>query len=138
MDPYKETAMKVNFWHPSNYCPASKYMLSFNNRNTRNRFEICSKLTIKHQNDVNDIVLVFLLLTLNTFRFFLSVSIVDFEQVNVSWLGLYQTSMMELFSKIFNGSKYLVTLKIKQQNCIFVGYKCLQVFQKNLGLGKIM
>ena len=138
MDPYKETAMKVNFWHASNYCPASKYMLRFSNRNTRNRFEICSKLTIKHQNDVNDIVLVFLLLTLNTFRFFLSVSIVDFEQVNVSWLGLYQTSMMELFSKIFNGSKYLVTLEIKQQNCLFVGYKCLQVFQKNLGLGKIM
>ena len=125
MDPYKETAMKVNFWHASNYCPASKYMLRFSNRNTRNRFEICSKLTIKHQNDVNDIVLVFLLLTLNIFHFFFSVSIVDFEQVNVSWLGLYQTSMMELFSKIFNGSKYLVTLKIKQQNYLFVGYKCL-------------
>ena len=41
--------------------------------NTRKRCEICSKLTIKtpeHQNDVIDVVLVFLLLTLNIFRTF--------------------------------------------------------------------
>ena len=40
-------------------------------------------------NDViedNDVVLVFLLSTLNVFHtFFFSVSIVDFEQVNISW-----------------------------------------------------
>ena len=39
----------------------------------------------KHQNDVNDVVMVFLLLTLNIFDTFLSDSIIDFEQVNVSW-----------------------------------------------------
>ena len=33
----------------------------------------------------NDVVLVFLLLTLNIFHFF-SVSIVDFERVNVGWV----------------------------------------------------
>ena len=27
--------------------PANKYMLNFNNRNTRKKYEICSKLTIK-------------------------------------------------------------------------------------------
>ena len=40
---------------------------------------------LKHQNDVNDVVLVFLLLTY--FTPFSCVSIVDFEQVNVSWVG---------------------------------------------------
>ena len=41
----------------------------------------------KHQNDATDVVLVFLLLTLNIFHTFFSVSYVDFEQVNfVSWV----------------------------------------------------
>ena len=41
-------------------------------------------LTIKtHQKHVNDVVMVFLLLTLNLFHTFFSVSIVDFEQVNI-------------------------------------------------------
>ena len=48
--------------------------------------EICSKLTIKHQNDVVGVVLVFLLLTLNILNTFFSVSIVKLEQVNVSWV----------------------------------------------------
>ena len=48
-------------------------MFRVNNRNTRKRCEICAKLTIKTA--------------------FPSVSIVDFEQVNVSWvmIFLYQT-----------------------------------------------
>ena len=46
-------------------------MFKVNNRNTRKKFEICSK--------------VFLLLILNIFTPFSSVSIVDFQQVNVSW-----------------------------------------------------
>ena len=42
-------------------------------------------LTIKtHQKDVNDVVMVFLLLTLNLFHTFFSVSIADFEQVNIT------------------------------------------------------
>ena len=49
---------------------------------------VCSKLAIKHQNDVTDVVLVFLLLTLNIFHKFSNVSIVDFEQVNITWVGL--------------------------------------------------
>ena len=40
-----------------------------------------------NQNEVNDIGLVFLSLTLNKFRTLSSVSFVDFEQVNVSWEG---------------------------------------------------
>ena len=38
----------------------------------------------KVNNDINDVVLVFLLLTLNIFHMFFSVSTFDFEQVNVS------------------------------------------------------
>ena len=66
-------------------------MFKVNNKNTRttsmtlvwNMFKL--KHMLKHQNDVNDVVLVFLLLTY--FTPFSCVSIVDFEQVNVSWVG---------------------------------------------------
>ena len=43
------------------------------------------KNRVNHENDVNGVVLVFLLLTLNIFHTFFSVFVVDFEQVNVSW-----------------------------------------------------
>ena len=53
------------------------YLFKVNNRNTRKSYEICSKLTIKtperHQ------------WLWTYFTAFSSVSIVDFEQVNVSW-----------------------------------------------------
>ena len=38
-----------------------------------------------NQNDINHVVLVFLILTLNLFHFFPSVSTVEFEQIHVSW-----------------------------------------------------
>ena len=59
-----------------------------NNRNTRKRYEICSKLEqLEHQNSYNDIFLIFfLILTLSIIHsFFFRVFIIDFEQVNVSW-----------------------------------------------------
>ena len=52
-------------------------MFTVNHKNT-------SKLTIKLQNDTTDVVLVFLLLTLNIFHTFSSLSIVDFDQLNVN------------------------------------------------------
>ena len=52
------------------------------------RCEKCSKLIRKHQNDVSDVVPVFLLLTLNIFyTFFLS--IIEFEHVNFSCDNIY-------------------------------------------------
>ena len=45
--------------------PAGSYMFKVNITSTRARSEISSKLTIKTQNDVNDVVLGSLLLTLN-------------------------------------------------------------------------
>ena len=46
----------------------------------------------KHQSDVNDLILVFLLLCLNVFHTFFSISIADFEQVNVSWVKMSSLS----------------------------------------------
>ena len=66
--------------------PLGIYVLKVNNRNTRKRSEICSKLTMKNQNDVSYVVLVFLSLTMKYLTPFSSVFIVDFEQVNVSWV----------------------------------------------------
>ena len=50
--------------------PAGIYQLKVINRNIRKRCEICSKLTIKIQSDVNDVVFVSLLLTFNIFHAF--------------------------------------------------------------------
>ena len=45
----------------------------------------------KKQNDVNDVVLIFLIVNLKTyFTLFSSVSIVDLEQVNVCWECVYE------------------------------------------------
>ena len=53
---------KLRKWNPANI-----YLFKVNNRNNRKRCEICLKLTIKQQNDVIEVVLVFLLLTLKIF-----------------------------------------------------------------------
>ena len=42
-------------------------LLKVNNRNTTTKYEISSKLTIRHQNDANGVVQVFLLLTVCNF-----------------------------------------------------------------------
>ena len=64
--------------------PAGNYMFKVNNRNTRIRYEICSKLIIKapHQNDAKGFVLVSLL---TYFTPCSRVFIVNFEQVNAVW-----------------------------------------------------
>ena len=61
----------------------SIYFFKANNRNTSKRCEICSKLTIKTPDDV---VLVFLSLTLTYFTSFSSVPIVDFKPANISYI----------------------------------------------------
>ena len=48
--------------------PAHIYLLKFNNKNTRKRCEIYSKLTIKTPENVIDIILVLIKLTLNKFQ----------------------------------------------------------------------
>ena len=45
---------------------------------------------LNNKNDVFDVVLMFLLLTLTYFTSSFSISSVDFEQVNVSWDSFFQ------------------------------------------------
>ena len=63
--------------------PANTYLFKVNNRNTRKRCKICSKLTKKtpEQHCLHSVA--FIVNFLNYFLPFSSVSIVDFEQVNV-------------------------------------------------------
>ena len=83
-----------------NHFPANKYMLNANNRNTRKRCEKCSALTKKGKK-TPAIVLVSLLSTLNILHFtpFLTVSIVDFEQINACWVSAFKKKSIN-FNKL--------------------------------------
>ena len=78
------------------------YLHKVNNRNTRARCEVCSKLTIK-QNDANDVVLVSLWTYFTPY-----VSIVNFEHVIAGWevlcircwFSLFQVNIRKLILKI--------------------------------------
>ena len=48
--------------------PERIYLLRVNNRNTKTMCEICSKLTLRHQNDAIAVVMMSLVLTLNIFH----------------------------------------------------------------------
>ena len=73
--------------------PTRIYLFKVNNGNTRTRCEICSKLKInqRHQNDVNDVALMSLLLTLLSTEFasYSGISVANVEQVNTSWVYVY-------------------------------------------------
>ena len=75
--------------------PVNIYLFKFNNRNTRKRCGICSELIIKTPEHVNDVVLVFLLLTLTYFIPFSSVSTIEFGQVNASWVTVMVAQVHE-------------------------------------------
>ena len=89
----------ISIFQKHNEYPTNTYLLKFNNRNTRKRYEICSKSIIKTTEDVTDVFLLFLLLTLTYFTPFPSVSIVDSEQVNVCW---------EIFDRVLNMLTYFL------------------------------
>ena len=56
--PVTKFKYEVSLKRESLYCiSANNYLFNLNNRNTRKRCKICSKLTIK--NHFNDVVLVF-------------------------------------------------------------------------------
>ena len=60
--------------------PANMLLLKVNNRNTRKRCEVCPKL-VKTPERRHSVVLVFLLLTLNTFHtFFLAFHLLTFNK----------------------------------------------------------
>ena len=66
--------------------PTGNYMIEVNNRNTRTRCEICSRLTIqtpeqRHWHRSGVFIVNYEHITFST------VSIVNFEQVNADWVG---------------------------------------------------
>ena len=75
--------VRLRLW----YFPAGNYMFKVNNRNTRKRCEICSKLTIKtperrhhwHRSGV-------FIVNFEHISHCSSVSIVNFEQANADWV----------------------------------------------------
>ena len=64
--------------------PAGNYLLKFLIRNTRTRYEICSKLTIKTP-ERRGVVLVYLLLILNIFHTLFYFSVISFEHLIACW-----------------------------------------------------
>ena len=77
--------------------PDDIYLFKANNRNTRKRREICSKLTVKQQKDVSKVILKFFFVDVFVKFFF---SITNLEQVNVSW-GVATQKQKQMFL-IFN------------------------------------
>ena len=73
-------------WFQISYYLANIYLFKVNNRNTSGRWEIRSKLTIKTTERCywrrSDVFVV----NFEHISLFPSVSVVDFEQVNVSWV----------------------------------------------------
>ena len=85
--------------------PTNNCLFKVNNRNNRKRYEICSKLI--------------LLLTLNIFTPFPSVSIVNFEQVSVSWEHLQLSriiSMLLLTTVPSNQREFKRIIRFKANN----------------------
>ena len=91
---------------------ANIYLLKVNNRNTRKRCEICSKLAINISERCHWRRSGVLLLTLNTYHPFSSVSIADFGQENVSWAHILKVAnwWCNSLTKIYLlGIKFLFT-----------------------------
>ena len=61
------------------------HLFKVNNRSTEKGVKYVQSQQYRHQNDVNNFVLVSILLAFNTFHTFCSVSIVDLEQVKNCW-----------------------------------------------------
>ena len=102
----------------------------------KNSSKYCNKTRITRittNNDV-DVVLMFLLLTLNMFHtFFSTVSIVDFQRVNVSWVLDYMwvffvqcvKNLSEKFkADLLTVCSYHVTYVLKSESTL---YSCLNV-----------
>ena len=107
----------LNIWHVSDtksvktslniVLLAGNYMFKVNNRNTRTRCEICSKLTIK----------ISLLLTLIIFHSLLNVSIVNFEQVNASWDIMGIRHFPSLLKAITNNFLIIIFHGVTENQC---------------------
>ena len=92
-------------FHKLETIPDRNYMFKVNNRNTKTRYEICSKLTIK-ASERHQWRRCFHCQLWTYFTSWSSVSIVNFEQVNAGWIALshngysINVANCEIFRKI--------------------------------------
>ena len=101
------------------------YLFKVNNRNTRVRCKMCSKLTKKYQDNVIDIALVSLLLDLNVLTPFSSVCNVGFEHLIVCWV--HQVPVKSIFR---DGSRATATSKMERFVIMFNGFQPLTIITK--------
>ena len=90
------------------------YMFKVNNRNTRRRFEIRSKLTIKTPQRRQWCRCCVLLLIWTYFKRCSSVSIVNFERVNAGWVTIEATAMCTRRKALFENSICFQNILIKR------------------------
>ena len=86
--------------------PSGNYMLKINNRNTRTRCEICSKLTIKIMASFWCLCFLWTYFTPSS-----SVSIVNFETVNAGWedvISSWLTSIEGTLMQIWKSTNIFV------------------------------
>ena len=76
--------------------PTNIYLFIVDNSSTRKRCGICSKITIKSPIRRSTVFIVNFEHISYLFTPFSSVSTVDFEQVNVCWVRLYQFIIVEI------------------------------------------
>ena len=106
---------------------ANIYLLKVINKNSRKAVKYVKSQRQKHQNEVTDVVLVLLLLTSNIFHIFPFVTIVDFEQANVSWENKTATKPLGIFPcqpNWFN-SLYYQTWQQCERHCWRNHYKIM-------------
>ena len=113
--------------------PAGDYMVKVNNRNTRTRCEICSKLTIKTpewrqwcQQRRSGVFIV----NFEHIAYFERVSIVNFEQVNGGWVDEWNICMKKVKSDHLKYIRaiFFIAQCYQQKHCIGVNIALLCVF----------
>ena len=117
--------------------PASIYLFKVNNRNTRKRPDVCSKLTMKIPEWRYLVVLVSSLLTLNYSKPFPSFPIVDFEQVNICWESYLTFYSCDICFNVSTGGRLDLTRSNAGNSVIFlIPYTQWDVIFANLRLLK--
>ena len=104
--------------------PANTYLFKVNNKNTRKRCKICSKLIIKTQERRQWHRSGVFIVTFEHISLF-SVSIFDFEQVNITWVLRLVIAFMAIQSS--NLSVDIITLFINHRTFTKIWYSVKKV-----------
>ena len=103
--------------------PANIYQFKVNNRNTRKRPDICSKLTVKLPERCHWGRSCVSLLTLNYFTPFASFLIVEFIQVNVCWENYLRFYSFDIYFNVSTGERQDLTRSNAGNSVIFLSHR---------------